>query len=538
MTQIKIFLILTTIFGVITAQEVEIKTFKIKYISASHIYLQGGEKDGLAVGDELIVYSGSEKIGRIKIEFVSRYSASASVLEKQRDFKIGDIAKLVKEEKAAETAISSQKTDSLISERKMPPYQRKRTAPRALKTKIDGYVSGQYYYFKDLGARKLNFSQPTMRLRLKIKNLWNRHYNFELRFRSRYNLRDKSFSANVPKSEWQNRLYEFTFDYNAPGAFLTYKLGRIISNAFSGVGYIDGALANLKLTNDFYFGLFAGTQPDWRTSNFQTEIQKYGGYLKFERGKFGSKKINVTLAGVGEYHGGTVSREFMYFQVSYYHGRRWNIYHNVEIDVNRYWRKERAKESLSLTGFYLNANYRITSSISASLSYDNRKNYYTYELRTLADSLFDDAFRHGLRANVYFKIFKDYQISLNFGLREKSTDANFSYSYGLNVTRRNFFSKYNRMSFRFSGFDNIFATGFSPNATFSRYLRGGHYLTFSYGNYYYQIKNINDNKLNHWIRILGQIELPARFYINSTYEYDWGSDVKGHRLLFELGYRF
>ncbi|MHB2156208.1 hypothetical protein ACX8XN_17670 [Calditrichota bacterium GD2] len=297
-------------------------------------------------------------------------------------------------------------------------------------------------------------------------------------------------------------------------------------------------MANLKLTNDFYFGLFAGTQPDWRTSNFQTEIQKYGGYLKFERGKFGSKKINVTLAGVGEYHGGTVSREFLYFQVSYYHGRRWNIYHNVEIDVNRYWRKERAKESLSLTGLYLNANYRITSSISASLSYDNRKNYYTYELRTLADSLFDDAFRHGLRANLYFKVFKDYQISLNFGLREKSTDANFSYSYGLNVTRRNFFSKYNRMSFRFSGFDNIFATGFSPNATFSRYLRGGHYLTFSYGNYYYQIKNINDNKLNHWIRILGQIELPARFYINSTYEFDWGSDVKGHRVLFELGYRF
>ena len=468
----------------------------------------------------------------------SRYSASAIVLEKKKTFEIGDIARLVKEEKQPKTQNLKQKRDSTSVVQKTTLAQKPAGRFQEAKTRIDGYVSAQYYYFKDLGRQRFNFSQPTVRFRLKIRNLWNRPYNFELRFRSRYNMRQRSFSENVPQREWQNRLYEFTFNYDAADAFLTYKLGRIISNAFSGVGYIDGALANLKLTDTFHFGVFAGTQPDWRTSDFQTEIQKYGGYFKYDRGTYGSQKINVILAGVGEYHGGVVSREFLYFQTSYYHGRRWSFYQNLELDVNRGWRKKKAGQTVNLTGLYVNANYHITSKISASLSYDNRKNYYTYELRNLADSLFDDAFRHGLRANFYFNVFNNYQISLNFGMREKATDANFTYSYGLNLWRRNFFSKYNRIGFRFSGFDNIFATGFNPNLTFSRYFWGGHYLIFSYGNYYYQLKNLNDNKLNQWIRILGQIELPARFYLNSTYEYDWGNDLKGHRVLLELGHRF
>jgi len=77
----KIIIIALTILGVLSAQAIKIKDFKIKYLSASHVYLQGGEKDGLEAGDELIVFRENEKIGRIKIEFVSRPGTMAGATD-------------------------------------------------------------------------------------------------------------------------------------------------------------------------------------------------------------------------------------------------------------------------------------------------------------------------------------------------------------------------------------------------------------------------------------------------------------------------
>ena len=527
---ILIFLILT---GILYAQQ---KEFSIKYISASHVYLQGGRSDGLEIGDTLKVFRRGGQLGIIKIDYVSNHSSSCTILEKRTEIKTGDVARLLKKTDSGKPEAvvkkSNEQAESLTNVGKRRPHSAKRLM------RINGYFSLQLYYFKDLGTQDFNFIQPTARFRLRIARLWQSHFNFEIKFRTRFNQRSRRFTKRIPKSEWQNRLYSFTIDYNNPQALFNFKAGRIISNVVSGVGYIDGGLIQLRLSPSWQFGVFGGTQPDWESANFQTEIQKYGSFIRYQKGDYQSDRLEFVFAGTGEYHGATVSREFIYAQVLYTHGRKWSIYQNLELDVNRSWRKRLAGESLSLSGLYLYANYHFTRGIGASLSYDNRKNYYTYELRSLADSLFDDAFRQGVRANVYLNILKDYRFSLNFGLREKETDARFSYSYGFRMTRRNFFDRSNKLYFRFSGFDNVFATGYNPNLGLSHYFSHGHYLSLTYGNYFYMIKNQNSNRMNHWLRLNGQMELPARLYFNTTYEYDWGSDVKGHRLLMEFGYRF
>lgn len=45
-------------------------------------------------------------------------------------------------------------------------------------------------------------------------------------------------------------------------------------------------------------------------------------------------------------------------------------------------------------------------------------------------------------------------------------------------------------------------------------------------------------RLTHWIVLDSRINLPARFYFSGSYQYDWGDDIRGHRLLAEFGYRF
>ncbi len=524
---------LSAICALVFAQD---QSFKIKYISASHIYLEGGKKNGLAVGDVLNVFRKDKEIGTIEVEYVSQHSASCKIIRQTENFVVGDVARVVKRAPAKKT----EESQKAVTKRKrtFETGKRGKSVSSISKTRISGYLSLQYYRYQNIGSRDYNFSQPTVRFRLRALNLWDAGFNLEIKFRSRYNQRSRRFSDEVPKSEWQNRLYQLTFSYDKQTSFVNFKLGRVISNAISGIGYIDGAQVQFNLFPYLRWGVFAGTQPDWRTSDFQTTIQKYGSFLTYQRGQYGANRTEITMAAAGEYHGSTVSREFVYFQGSYNHGRRWNIYQNIELDLNRAWRKQRAGESISLTGVYFSARYNITQNFSTAISYDNRKNYYTYELRSLADSLFDSAFRQGLRWHFYGSIFSNYRFSLNFGVREKQSDSRFTYTYGANVTRRKFLGKYNTIQLRFSGFDNVFATGYNPTLLLSRSFINGHYLSLSYGAYRYSIKNGGSGRINQWLRLNGQFELPARFYLSSTYEYNWGDDLNGHRLLFDLGYRF
>jgi len=172
------------------------------------------------------------------------------------------------------------------------------------------------------------------------------------------------------------------------------------------------------------------------------------------------------------------------------------------------------------------------------LSYDNRKNYFTYEMRSLADSLFNTAFRQGLRSNVAVTLPGNYRISANFGLRHRQYEKQYVYSYGLSVSKYHFLQRGVSILGRFSGFSNTFTQGYNPSLRLGKIFGRGHALYFSYGNYWYRLNSIDTTRINQWLRLNGQLELPARMFLSAQYEYDWGDDVLGHRYLVELGYRF
>lgn len=52
------------------------------------------------------------------------------------------------------------------------------------------------------------------------------------------------------------------------------------------------------------------------------------------------------------------------------------------------------------------------------------------------------------------------------------------------------------------------------------------------------MKLYKEQRINHWIRLNGQIQLIGRTYFSGYCGYDWGNDLDGYRLLIELGYRF
>jgi len=306
----------------------------------------------------------------------------------------------------------------------------------------------------------------------------------------------------------------------------------------SGVGYIDGLMAEDKLSSRVSIGAFIGTQPQWQYSSFQTSMQKAGFYGSFTRGIFGATRYEMTLALAGEYHGKTVSREFAYLQNNFNVGSAWNFFQSGEMDINRGWRKTKTGTSLVLTNLYLSVRHRLSDRISLGLSFDSRKNYWSYGIRTLADSLFDNNLRQGAKTDLSLRLPNEYLLNGGFGYQKRQTDSKATNSYSLSMNKTNFLV--NRFSINLQGaaFSGPFTNGSNLQIRLGRAIRKSDLLNIGYNIYIYKIPNGNIRRRNRSYSIGSQNALISRIYFNGSYEYDEGDDVKGHRFLGELGYHF
>jgi hypothetical protein len=519
------------------AQNTQIKSFQIKYLSAQNVYLDAGKIAGLKIGDRLLVKRDGKTIAEIEVKYLSDHSASCQIVSSNGVVKSGDKAILQERQQVIEKVQPIPvviDTTQDIKETKISttaPSSRRRRSP------FSGTVSLQYYYWKDLQETQLDFSQPTLRVSLRGKQLWGKDYNIRIRARLRHNQRARSLHSNAPEQEWRNRIFEVSFSYDNINAPLNYKLGRIISNKFSGVGYIDGLLLQYNALPKFRFGLFGGSQPQWQYGTLQTSLQKYGAYFNYSTGNYSKGRFESTLAAAGEYHGNTVSREFIYFQNNFNLYQRWTVFQSAEVDINRSWRKDITGENTSLTNLFVSAQWRIIQSVIIGAMYDNRQNYLTYQTRTLADSLFDEALRQGVRGTLTLIFPHNYRLFGNFGIRKRVTDVETTKSFSGGLSKVNFLIPNLRIYINASGFSNFFTDGINYSILAGRYMGNRLNIDLALGGNQYSLKADNTNRFNQWIRINLLSDLIYRVFLSGNYEYGWGDDIHGHRFLFEIGYR-
>lgn len=516
--------------------------YTIKYLTAENVYLNGGKIAGITLGDTLVVRRSNQLIAELIAAYVVEYSASCRILKVYSAMKIGDNVYLknprnvvqpktppIVSEAEAETKAEVLPEDKLIV--------RTRKSSGNTGAKVSGSISTRLFRLNDQSENNMDFLQPTARLNLRIRNIRGKDYNLRIRTRTRYNQRSRGFNR-VPQTEWRNRVYEAAFSFDNRNARFTYRLGRILSNYLSGVGYLDGLQLQHNFTERAAFGILAGTQPDWRTSNFQTQVQKYGAYLNFISGDYAGKRLETTVAGAAEYHRGTVSREFLYLQNSFNSRNGFYFYQSAAVDINRDWRKEKTGKSLSFSNLFLSGRYKFNRSFSAGLTFDNRQNYWTYEVRSLADSLFDDALRTGLRANINIRLPGNYRLYANGGFRKKQTETQATYSFAGGLSQNNFLIKKLSLNLSAAGFSNTFTEGMNAVARLGRYFGNANRLEVSYGLYAYRFTSVDIQRDNYWVNVAGYLTLLRRLFFSGQFEINWGDDLKGQRIFLELGYRF
>ncbi|RMG63670.1 MAG: hypothetical protein D6715_10885 [Calditrichaeota bacterium] len=516
----------------------------VKYITVDGVYLAAGKLDGLAVGDQLVVRKNNRFAALLEVQELARHSALCRIVEQKQQLAVGDIAILIQKAEKKQPSSDSTQVPETAPEKQTPGPQQEQASRKVSSVKrptpkgnLTGSISVQSYYLDDRSEANLDFYQPSLRFSLRWQNLWGKGYQLQIRSRARYNQRDRAFGDRIPRTEWRNRLYLFTFGRTDPAVNFHFQVGRILLRQVSSVGYIDGLMVEQRTAGNWYLGLFGGTRPQWQSSRFQSSLQKVGLFVRGEQGSYRQLHWEGTLAVAGEYHGRTVSREFVALQ-NQLRGKGWQFYQSAELDINRQWRYQRTGQRLALSNLFLSLYTFISPAVRLSLSYDNRQNYWSYDTRTVEDSLFDDLFRRGMRANLYVRAPGRLLISASGGLRHRQGESQNTYTYGGSISRAGFLFNSLRLSAQASAFTGPMSDGLSWSAMLSRYDRSGQLIGIGFRNYRYTFSQTGFSRTNQTLIGQLQIHLAGNIFLFSTYEHGLNGDLKSRRLLVEAGYRF
>lgn len=528
-------------FGLLYAQTEEAHLLPIQYLSAENVYLKGGAEDGVEKGMILRIVRKDITIGSVRVEFVAAHSSSCRIISFTSPFRAGDTAVLVK---ASESADSSAVKESPVEQEILdkpeatPPVAKEVTKPRSRtnRSRVSGSISASQYQYIDSRSDLRNYSQPSLRVNLRGRNIRRPGYNFRIRTRSRYINRGTSSPGRVNEEDWQNRLYEASFSYDAPEAFLQYRLGRIITNHLSGIGYIDGAQISVKNGSYVRSGLFAGLQPDPTLESWDTGSFKSGAFVTLEKGDYLQNRIETTLAVAGEYSDSEISREFLFLQTNYSVNRKFSFYFSSELDVNRGWRKERAGNTLELSSAYLSGRFQFSKNVNLTLQYDNRQNYWSAATRSMDAVLFDELLRQGYRGILSLRLPYRISLSINGGLRSAEGEED-ALTGGSRLYIPTFIFSPLSLSFSGAGFRNTFNEGYNATARMGLRILSSQRLELYYGRYGYTIASIPGPQLNEWTGINLNLLLRRHYYFLGQYEVDWGSDREGQTFRAEIGYR-
>ncbi|RME19012.1 MAG: hypothetical protein D6800_14850, partial [Candidatus Zixiibacteriota bacterium] len=361
----------------------------------------------------------------------------------------------------------------------------------------------------------------------------------KLRTRGRYDVRRNLSTVDGSASEWKNRLWTLTLDYDNPHVPIGFSLGRFLPQELGSIGYLDGGLLRVRLNDRWQAAVLVGRRPTWAyNDNATMTLSRYGGYLSYHADISNPLYIDQSFGGVLEYQEQIPSRSFFTWQGSVRQGAAYGMHHSVDIDVNRYWRKAKAGHLFTLSNLYLQGWLRATPALRLSLQYDNRQNFWTYELLTTVDSLFDARVRQGVRARADYRVTRRVRVNGSLSYRRTAGDRAPTVSYTAGVNESGVFRRRVHTSLSIFGFDGVDQHGFGY--TLRGQLPPTEYGSpfFSVRGYSYAVDGQPDSRKSLSIEVGSSKDFVGGYYLSGSAEASFGDDISGWRTTIEFGYRY
>jgi hypothetical protein len=513
----------------------------VNYVSAEAVYLDAGRADGVAAGARFRLLRGAETIAEVEVDFVAEHSASCKVLSLVQPPRTGDRAVPIVGPAPGEAPAAT--APAPAAEPRVP----ERPAPYVMPPRVEKRVWAKTSGSAAVGYRTFSVqSGPTSkesngRLSLRLSEIAGKA--LEVRVRARVRQIDRQgYGRSVATRQSSDRLYELSLAYDPPAGRFSFQLGRLGAGPFTALGYLDGALGQIRLGRRFYVGAFAGTRPDLTDLGLATAGSKYGAFLRYATPRDAQPRFAEIVLGAASERarGGNVSRDYVTLESRFGNGSRWWLFERAEIDLNRDWRKAAAGQSSQVTNAALSGSVRLSPGWRASLSYDQRRNYLTWETRPLPEEVFLRYFRESGRVNLDWETRGGWNASVGVGLERARDLDQPTNSASLTLLKSGVFGTRLLLGGDASYYSGGSAEGWVASLRASWAFRGGHDLGLAIGGSESKFPDsgFSAPRHNQWLRLSTTVQLPFRMFLYGEYELSTGDDFEGDRAFLELAYRF
>jgi len=512
------------------AAEAAERPLTVSYVSSSAVYVDAGRAEKIALGDRLRVVRQGETIAELEVDFVAEHSASCRVVEAPREVRAGDrvirIAGAEADPPSAPAPAAHAGVEAATPSSTLPVViQSDDPSP----------------YFRRPRTRGRSYTERRGRLSFRLRDSGGRPVDLRRRGRAREVRRD-GYGPSVETRQRSDRLYELSLSYDPPEGRFAFRLGRLATGGFSSLGYLDGALGEIRLGRHFAIGAFGGLRPDLTEFDLGSAGEKYGAYFRFATRREGdSPYAEVVLGGASERSaGGEISRDYLTLESRFGAGARWWLFQRAEIDLNRGWRREQSGSSSQVTNAALSGSVRLGGGLRATISYDQRRNYLTWESRpVLPEEVFNRFFREGGRVALEWQG-RGWSGSIGGGLERARDVDDPTTSAFASLLKGGVFGWPLLLGGDLSWYQGGVAEGYVASLRGRWPFRAGHDLALTIGASEATMVEaaFGPSRSNQWIRLSGTLQLPFRIFLFGEYELSTGDDLEGSRATLELGYRF
>ena len=395
---------------------------KVTYFSSFHTYIKFDSTEGIKLGDTLFVKLFNKYQPSFLVEHISSKSCAALSLQKL-ELKVGNSVFAFINFKNADLAKSTDIDTKVKSEILITDEPKKDTNVKPIK-KMNGKLSISSY--SDISDNNNYLDKQKWRARFSWhgENLFDSHMDINSYFTFSYRTHEWKFVQQDLFNAL--RIYNLSAKYNFNNG---YKLlfGREINSRISNVGAVDG-IQFQKEGKIYNYGFIVGSRPDYKDYTFNPKLLQFGGYIQRVDSINKSIMLN-TIAVFEQTFKLKTDRRFLYFQHQNNFVKNLFLFLSSEIDLYKNI-NDSPSNTFSLTSFYLNANYRVSSKLSFSTSYGARKNVIYYEtFRSYADSIYEASTRQGIRFRTNIRPFSKLMLVFNYGYRFLESDLKPTQNY-------------------------------------------------------------------------------------------------------------
>ncbi len=518
------------VVGSAVAEEV---TCSVRYLSAEHVYLDAGGSAGLTVGMNAQAVRDGQAVAELEVVFAAEHSASCKMVSSVGEIRPGDTVVF----EVAGTAAPPPAEAALVSrQRTRAGFEQSSSSTPHAGPSVSGTIAMQWDHAEETADRGLENDLYSLPFRVRVTRLGN-----QMEFRARGSVRRierSGYYPSTPAREWRNRIQEVALVRDGRDLNWHFAVGRVGGRFTAAAGPFDGLSFNGRIGAGIRLGAFGGFAPEWGDLGFGTDDHLAGVSFHLNHRSAGGGMIDMTVAGMGRYRKGEISREYVTMTTIWNPVRRLSVLQAAELDINRGWRKDAAGSSLDISSLALTGRYKIIRGVDVNLGYDDRVPVRTWETKSLPDSLFTEAGRIGWRAGMNLRTSSGIGLGLSGTMRDDNRTNETSTSWNVRAYAPNWPVRRLSLDASVRGFEGPYLTGWAPMLGGTVTTAGRTRIRLEGGYYGYSGTAGDEQRTNTWVKGGVTQDFSTHWSIGGDYRRDWGDDIAGQRWFLELRYRF